>query len=191
MKTKMINKILAIAEVLSILAVSNVFAQSEALKISIAVASRDAKNATEYQNHWINLYREDTHFHVVITNISNEPKRLWETWNSWGWYNLTFEILDNQGKILHILKKKSHGWSKNYPSFIRLQAGEYFIIDVNLERSDWGLPFLDKEKEGNFEINLKAIYEIPEDKETKEHNIWTGKIESEIGEYTLSYYKNN
>jgi len=159
--------------------------------ISIAIPSRDTKNASVYQNHWINLHREGTHFHVVITNISAKPQRLWKTWNSWGWYNLTFEISDNQGNILHALKKKPRGWTKNYPSFVRLNPGEYFIIDVYLKKSDWELSFLDKEKEGNFEINLKTIYEISEDKETKEYNIWTGKIESEIGKYTLSYYKNN
>ena len=92
---------------------------------------------------------------------------------------------------MYTLKKKPHAWTKNYPRFVCLNPGEYFIIDVYLEKSDWELPFLDKEKEGNFEINLKAIYEIPEDDETKKYNVWTGKIESEIGKYTLNYYKNN
>jgi len=92
------NKILILAGILSILNLSNVFAESNGLKISIAVPGRDAKDATEYQNHWINLHCEGTHFHVAITNTSNKPQRLWETWNFWGWYNLTFEALDNQKK---------------------------------------------------------------------------------------------
>ena len=180
-----------IVGMLCILNLSNASAESEPLKITIAVPSRDAKNGTEYQNHRINLHRKGTHFHVVITNVSDKPQRIWETWNSWGWYNLTFNMLDNRGNTLYTLKKKPRGWSKNFPSFIRLNPGECFIIDVYLKRSDWELPFLGKKREGDFEINLKAVYEIPQDDETKKNGIWTGKIESATGKYTLNYYKNN
>jgi hypothetical protein len=53
------------------------------------------------------------------------------------------------------------------------------------------LPLLSEQKKGDFEINLKAKFDIPKDNETKKYGIWTGKTESPVGKYTLSYYKDN
>lgn len=143
-------KTLLIITILCFVSLVNGFAQKNDLEISIAVPGHDAKNATEYQNHWINLDQEKAHFHVVITNTSNMPKRLWEMWNSWGWYNLTFEVLDNQGNLIHVLKKKPHTWDKNYSSFVRLDPSGHFVIDVYFKKSDWELPFLAKKKRRKF-----------------------------------------
>src|SRR5262245_12383625 len=50
-------------------------------------------------------------FHVVITNVSEQPVRLWREWCSWGYFNLRFEA-EVGGRTL-LLAKKPRGWTRN------------------------------------------------------------------------------
>ena len=45
----------------------------------------------------IQLYRPSQHFHVVVTNVSDESVRLWREWCSWGYFNLSFRVTDEEG----------------------------------------------------------------------------------------------
>jgi hypothetical protein len=187
---KNMNKSIWTSAFLGILFVLNLFAQPSDLKLSIIVPNQDNKGANEYQNHKIDLTRADAHFHVLITNISQKQQRIWQGWNSWGWYNLTFEVLDSSGSLIYKLEHKKAKWTVNFPSSYCINPGEQFVIDVYFARKDeWLLPFLKGKKEGEFKVNMRAIYEIPEDKDTKEMGIWTGKIKSEIGKYALQFWK--
>ena len=75
----------------------------------------------------IALQNDQCHFHVVVINTSDKPLRLWETWNSWGYYNLRFEVADSEGKILYTIKKKSRFWTRNFASWFELAVGEPFV----------------------------------------------------------------
>lgn len=147
---------------------STVTAQPDNLTISISFPDQNTDTV-----------REDTQIQAIITNTSDEPLRLWETWNSWGWYNLSFEILDDSCNILHTLEKMPRAWTRNFASFFILAAEDQYAIEVCLNETDWLLPVPGEEYPGGSEAYMRALFTIPEDKETDEYGIWTGRIESE------------
>ena len=153
-------------------------AQADVLAISITFPDESMLLERESVNHSIYMHLEDIQFQVIITNISDEPVQLWETWNSWGWYDLSFEILDDSFTILHTVEKKPRFWTRNFPSFFTLDAGEQYAIDVCFNETDWLLPLQEEEDPGRSEAYIRAVYTIPEDEETDEYGIWTGRIES-------------
>lgn len=155
-------------------------AQADVLAISISFPDESMLLETESVNHSIYLHLEDIPFQVIITNISDEPVQLWETWNSWGWYDLSFEILDDSFNILHTVEKKGRLWTRNFPSFFTLVAGDQIVIDVCFNKTDWQFPLEGEEDPERSEAYIKAVYTIPEDEETDEFGIWTGRIESEV-----------
>ena len=61
------------------------------LEVSIAIPERNGKRVLEYSS-------RNPHFHVVVTNTSDKPQRLWREWCSWGYYCLYFELSDGKGR---------------------------------------------------------------------------------------------
>ena len=52
-------------------------------------------------------------FYVVLTNISNEPQSVWETWNSWGSQTISFEFkFGNNPPIL--VARGPEGFTMNF-----------------------------------------------------------------------------
>jgi hypothetical protein len=49
---------------------------------------------TEKLGPGIELYGPEQHFHVVITNASGGPIRLWREWCRWGYFNLAFVVAE-------------------------------------------------------------------------------------------------
>ena len=159
------------------------------LTVAIAVPARGLREAGKPVYRSIRLVNEKSHFHVVVTNTSGKPQRLWETWNSWGYYNLRFEVADQKGKVLYEIKKKPRAWTVNFPSWIELAAGEQFVMDVYFDRESWKMPFLKQKKKGAFPLRMRAIFENKADEETKEHKIWTGRIASPLRNYSVGYWR--
>ena len=139
------------------------------LSVQIVPTSSDAKT-------WSLAQPSDDgaqHFHVVLTNASNGPIRLWKEWCSWGYFNLSFESRDSKGKAV-VISKKIRDWDKNFPCPVELAAGEHWVIDVGLEPAIWHNSPLSDDS-GKATIRLKAVYEIREDKASKEEKVWTGR----------------
>ena len=135
---------------------------------------------------WLELSDDGgTHFHVVLTNVSKEPISLWKEWCSWGYFDLSFEARDSTGKVV-VISKKPRGWLKNFPCPVELAASEHWVVDVRLEPAIWQNSPLSDDS-GKATIRLKAIYEIREDKESKEAKVWTGRVSSPELEYTISW----
>lgn len=124
------------------------------------------------------------HFAVIVTNASSKTQRLWETHNSWGYYNLRFEVVDPKGKLLYTIKKKETWFTLNNPSWIELAPGEHYLIHVNLD-DKWELPFLKGEPQGDLRLRLRAVYESHADEEFKDH--WVGRVTSPYQNYLLRY----
>ena len=98
-------------------------------------------------------------FHVSITNISDEPIRLWEEWNTWGYFSLSFELFDMTGKSLGHIAKSQRRWTVNRPSFVEIKPGQSHEIDVILHPGVWDFP--DKSllnSKGAAEYRLVASY---------------------------------
>jgi hypothetical protein len=87
------------------------------------------------------------------------------------------------GRTITISKKPGE-WNKNFPSWFEMAPGARMVINVDLGPLAWqNLPPSDKS--GEVKIRLKAVYEIPEDRESKKHGIWTGRVASEEKVYSL------
>lgn len=120
-------------------------------------------------------------FYVVLTNISKEPIRIWKENNSWGYFNLYFQINDKNEKKITV-KKKTKGWNKNFPDWTIVPPGYHRVFEVMFDDFLWGkLPL--PEKGESALIKLQAVYEIHETKEAKDYKIWTGKVLSDENEY--------
>ena len=104
----------------------NTNADESPLAVSIAIPARDGFKA----NRTIHYVDKTSEFPVVVSNISDTPQRIWQEWNSWGWYGLTFEFRDDAANQW-VARKKRVGFTKNIPacwilapqeSLVQLQA---------------------------------------------------------------------
>ena len=143
---------------------------------------------------YIDFRSKQSHFHVVVTNTSGKPQRLWETWNSWGYYNLRFEVADQKGKVLFVIKKKPRNWTVNFPSWLELESGEHFVMEVYFDKEKWNVPFLNKNSKGKVQqLRMRAIFEIKSDRtgfiDAEKYKIWTGKISSPFKEYHVYHLR--
>lgn len=150
-------------------------AAKPALRVSVSVPANHGSRG-------IILNRPDSHFHIVVTNVSDAPQRLWREWCSWGFFNLTFKIVDANGEE-SVATKKQREWTKNYPDFMELAPGEHYVIDVYPHRDWTGFPLPANGKE--MKLKLRAVYEIRPDDDSKKLNVWTGRIESDAIDVTV------
>ena len=126
----------------------------------------------------LNLSTGNYHFHVVLTNNSQKPQRLFKEWNSWGYFALSFEI-DGQ-----IVRKKGVDWGENYAEYHTIFPQEHIVFNVNFSTDTWeNSPLLDNKFPKK--IKMRAIYEVEEDEESRQFKVWTGKIMSKEDIYTI------
>jgi hypothetical protein len=121
-------------------------------------------------------------FEVVLTNVSKSPQPVWETWNSWGYQTIAFEITTADGKK-HIVSIRPQVFTVNFPSTFRILPGEHQVFTITLDEK-WEchpeLPAL-----GQAPIKLTAIYEVKPSDEAPKHQVWTGRVESKGYTFTL------
>lgn len=102
--------------------------------------------------------------HVTVCNYSDSAVFIYENWNSFGFYNFTFEI-ETEDSIYSLHRPKKL-WYRNYPSFHTIPANDSITFDfklLNLETAsseiyeDGWLGFPNKE----FEVaTIKVKYEL-------------------------------
>ena len=122
-------------------------------------------------------------FHVLVTNKSSEPLKIWEDWNSWGYFAVSFEMSDNSGASWVVKKRADAIFTRNFPSFVTV-PGNTHVVDVYLgDGKVWeGVPL----KRGQSQtVLVRAVFEIPETNESKQYGVWTGRIESGQVEVTF------
>jgi hypothetical protein len=121
-------------------------------------------------------------FYVLLSNVSKQPRIVWEDWNSWGYYSISFELTTNDGKK-YVLSKRQAGFTKNYPSTVVIEPGEHVVYPIHLNEWWETRPSLSKVPE--LPITLKAIYEISPTPESAQYKVWTGRAESHTYNFTL------
>jgi hypothetical protein len=121
--------------------------------------------------------RPADHFHVVLQNRGIYEQRIWETWNSWGYFNLSFEVADSTGKKW-VVKKRDTGFTRNFPSFLTISPGQTYVFDVYFgDAHEWaGFPLRRGEENT---VKMRALYSVPVSAEAKTSDVWTGHLESE------------
>jgi hypothetical protein len=123
---------------------------------------------------------------VKLTNVSAKPLRLFEDWNSWGYYLLRFQVVLKSGKEI-VLRRGSKVWTMNYAKTILVGPGESYELkpEVFGERHWPGSAKLETEGEAS----IRAIYTSPSDEllkrglkqlrnESQREELWLGTVES-------------
>jgi hypothetical protein len=153
---------------------SSVAASSPDLSLSFPLAHEKQRFA---------YFTAKSHFHVLLTNRSDRSQRVWEGWNSWGYYSLSFEITDSAGKTWHVGRKPT-AFTKNYASYWTLASGDTLVTDIYFgDPSEWdGFP-LRKGEENT--VRMRAVFEVAQSPESAKYAVWTGRIESNEVEATF------
>jgi hypothetical protein len=122
--------------------------------------------------------KKEVHFYVLITNVSQNTRRIWQDWNSWGYYSLAFELTDEKGRKV-TATRPPRAWTFNSPTWWELAPGETHVFEVY---------FADPEQWSNFPMppagepqlyTVRAAYKVSESKESKHHGVWIGDIKSD------------
>lgn len=128
-------------------------------------------------------------FEVVLTNTSDKPLRIWESWNSWGWKTLSFEIKLPDGQVIYTEQTDARLWSKNVPNWDQIPPNRHYVFRVDFKPMKqggyWDNSILDYVNESPTKCKIKAIYEICQSDELYEENVWMGRVESEEEEYLV------
>jgi len=122
-------------------------------------------------------------FHVLITNTSGQPQNIWKAWNSWGYYGLSFEVTDEHGKTWTV-HKGEHIFGPDGPDYWTIDPHESLVIDVDYSSAEWEEGFPPSTKEPRI-FTMRAIFEIKPDGASKKYSVWTGRVVSKVGTYTL------
>ncbi len=129
------------------------------------------------------------HFHVLLTNVSAHPIILFEEWNSWGCYGLSFDITYPDGRKVHATRAP-RGWDKNFPSTFTLAPHGYYVFEVSFDHT-W-LPSLRAESESDQSLacRLRAIYAIARQENDADLSPgaplpWTGTVQSSEDSYKV------
>ena len=133
-------------------------------------------------------------FYVVLTNTSDLPQYVWETWNFWGFKTVSLEVTTRAGKIYH-MTVKDHPFTANFPSTFMIPPGEQQVFPIHLDHEWEGLPVKDpaaccvSPSNEQFEpVTVTAIYEVRPDDEAFAFGVWTGRVVSQPYDLDLYYY---
>lgn len=148
--------------------------QDMSLKISIPMHNSERT---------IQIGKQATPFQVRIENVSSDQINLWRESNSWGYFNLKFQIVDKDGHTWTV-RKKEIVWEKNSPSFISLEPGGKMVIDVTLDPVIWENVLL-PHTETLTNFSMTAVYESENSNAASERNIWSGRVVSDDKNYTF------
>lgn len=124
-------------------------------------------------------------FHVLVKNVSDAPLRIWTDRYSWGYDNLSFEVIGDDGSVTAV-KKKPREWSKNFPDWLQLQPGDSYVLTVNFSAKEiWENPPVTLAGKKPTLFKMRAVYEIQPDSQSTKHAVWTGKFESAVETYAI------
>lgn len=131
------------------------------LRVRIAVPERDA----------VAVRDERSHFDVVIENVSNQPQKIIDEWNLWGYFSLRFEYTTATGDK-KVMEKLPRGWDRNALTTTTLQPGEVMVREVCLDAKLWSnLPVTEP---GETSVKIRALFAQPE----AQPAAWRGSITS-------------
>lgn len=148
--------------------------------LSVRIVPTDFK---EERGRSINLGYDTAHFHVVLTNISDKPLRLCNDTCSWGYFALSFEVKDESGKTTKVTKQ-GMPWSTLFAHYLTVPPGDHMVREVSFSKDEWE-NFVLPEKGKSVDVQMRAVFEIKPDDETKKKDVWTGKVVSPEETYTI------
>lgn len=138
------------------------------------------------------------HIAIAIRNESSSPIRIWTDGCGMGCTNLSFELLgvDDMLSAKPIrLQRGALAFGGNAPTCTLLAPGEMALREAEIHQGPeppngrhgwtyWDFPQI---AEGTgVKVRLQAVYEIPPNADTREHDVWTGRIVSPAFWYQMA-----
>lgn len=167
---------------LTLLASAARVAAESPLQISIEPAAEHKKAILTW------THKHEPPFNLVFTNTSKKPQPVFRRSNSWGSYNVSFEITLPGHKPVTVTKK-AQSFTRNVPGHHTILPGEKLKVPFTLDDTWKGRPSfkaVPKGKTGQTKgVKIKAIYSVKETPESKKFGVWTGKAESPLIEVTF------
>lgn len=161
--------------------VANATAEDSPIAVSIAVPlSENGERIIKYPE-------RIPHFHVIVSNVSDKPQRIFQEWNLWGYHGLSFEITDMHGKKW-VAKKKPTRFNMNFPEFWTLDPHQSMVMEVFFADLDtWeGFPLPES---GSQTVTMRAIFAFKPDDESRKLGVWTGSVVSKADKFTFYHWK--
>lgn len=131
-------------------------------------------------------------FYVVLTNTSDRPQYVFETWNSWGYQTVSLEATTQTGKTF-LMTVKPQAFTRNFPSTFLIPPGEQQVFPIRLDDEWEGRPPARKARTGPYiadtefeHVAVKAIYQVLPSDEAASIGVWTGKIDSTSYDFDLN-----
>jgi hypothetical protein len=155
-----------------------------ALTISMGVAAAEPRTALQLtisgtpDPRQVSYSDPKSHLLVLIQNRSGHDQRIWETSNSWGYFNLSFELTDSTGKKW-VVKKRDTIFTVNLSTFLTISPGQIYIFNIDFVKEREWQAFPIRRVEGQI-VQIRAIYDSTETPESKANDVWTGHLESPI-----------
>lgn len=125
-------------------------------------------------------------FYVVLTNISEQPQTVFEQWNSWGYFAVSFEFTTDAGRKAKVFRRPTVVFTKNNPSTFAVAPGEHQVFPVRLDKWWEAQPALPRADE--IPIKIKAIYDVSATPQSAKQGVWTGHVESKTYDFTLRHW---
>jgi len=129
------------------------------------------------------LQDKSQQFQVVVTNTGKDTVRLWRETCSWGYPNLSFEVVDQSGTTVRVIKK-SRGWEKNVPVWMAIPPGDHLVLEVAFDPTTWQNAPMPRAGQQRV-FDMRAVYEIGETPEAKANHVWSGRVVSAVNSYTI------
>lgn len=124
-------------------------------------------------------------FFVILSNLTDKAQPIFETWNSWGYQSISFEMTLPSGDTSTVTVKQQF-FTRNFSSTFVIPPGGHQVFPITLNEVWEGNPAFGGK--GRTRVNLKAVYEIDVSPESKEQGIWTGRVESEPIEVEVHHW---
>lgn len=128
----------------------------------------------------ISCFPKPSLFYVILRNKTEEPKRLFEFWNSWGYQNISFYFYMEDG--VHIVTVKDRDFTRNFPSTNEVPGGETMVFPITFDKWWDELP---KIEEGKSKVKMQVVYKCNPSLDAKEAKAWTGIVASKVYEVTF------
>jgi hypothetical protein len=144
--------------------------------------------ASDDRGLWLSMTKTSQYakpFHVVLTNTTNEPQRVFESWNGWGYKAISFELVTTDGQKV-VLSRKDQDFDKNFPSTFTVLPGEHYVYTIQLTDEDWDVvPEIKFDKIEPLSVHLKVVYGLKPTRSAQSEKVWIGRVESKSYECRL------
>jgi hypothetical protein len=115
-------------------------------------------------------------FYVVLINDSPKAEVVWESWNSWGYDAISFEVTSSDGTTRHLSKKKQI-FTRNFPTTFSIPPAGCQVYPIQFDSTWANVPSLFPSL-GDVKVTVQAIYEVQSSQEAGEYGVWVGRTVS-------------